>query len=171
MKRSGFKTKLPARPQNERAAEFATFEPRPRQPAQPLRVDDGAARAVVPVPKTAYVRSKPLREAYRLLPCQFDREGGGLCGLMDGTVCCAHSNWSVHGKGGRIKASDDRGASACARHHAELDQGSAWPQEVRQARWWDAHVRSIRLLVLLGAWPEGIQVPQTHINPFEEEDP
>lgn len=168
MKRTALLRRTPLRSKRPppRPAKQVEYTPRPRAAA--VAMVDASARLVVPVPKTSYVRSKPLREAYRLLPCQFDREGGGLCGLMDGTVCCAHSNWSVHGKGKSIKASDDRGASACARHHAELDQGSAWTQEVRQARWWDAHVRSVRLLVLLGAWPAGIPVPQTHTNPFKD---
>lgn len=168
MKRTPLLRRTPLRSKRPepRPAKQVEYTPRPRAAA--VAVADDRARLVVSVPKTAYVRSKPLREAYRLLPCQFDREGGGLCGLMDGTVCCAHANLGRYGKGMGIKASDDRGASACARHHAELDQGSRWPQEIRQARWWDAHCRSVRLLVTLGAWPKDIPVPDTTHNPFKE---
>lgn len=117
---------------------------------------------IVSTPKHEYVRSEALREAYRLLPCQW--EG---CGIEDDTVCCAHSNWSAHGKGGRIKASDDRGASLCARHHAALDQGGSLARVERQYGWWLAHVRSVNLLVLRGWWPKSVPAPKTSTYPPE----
>ena len=105
-------------------------------------------------PKRAYVRSKTLREAYRRIPCMWDR-----CGIEDGTVCCAHSNWSEHGKGGHIKADDSRGAALCSTHHAALDQGSTMAYEERKAGWTDAHHRSVRILLGDGLWPKSIPVP------------
>lgn len=118
---------------------------------------------VVACPKRSYVRSQTLREAYRLIPCQH-------CGRDDGTVCCAHSNWSLHGKGGHIKADDSAGASLCAACHVPiLDQGSHLSREERKKMWWRAHVASINLLVNLGLWPEGIAVPQTHFYPWAVE--
>ena len=116
-------------------------------------------------PKFTYVRSKQLREAYRLIPCQYDRDGG-LCGVEDGTVCCNHSNHGIHGKGKSIKASDVYGASGCHAHHAMLDQGSWWTEGQKKAHWWRAHQRSVRLLVKLGLWPKGIAVPDVENSPF-----
>lgn len=116
-------------------------------------------------PKFAYVRSKALREAYRLIPCQYDRDDG-LCGVAGETVCCNHSNWAIHGKGKSIKASDVYGASGCLFHHAMLDQGKWWTDAEKKAYWWRAHQRSVRLLVALGLWPEGIAVPDVEHCPF-----
>lgn len=45
------------------------------------------------------------------------------CGADDGTIVAAHSNWSDHGKGMSIKASDCFSAHLCAACHAWLDQG------------------------------------------------
>ena len=154
MKRTGFKRPAPPAP---RQATQSTYTPRPRAVA----VAGTVARMVVAVPKRQYVRHAGLREAYRSLPCQFD-----YCGAQDGTVCCAHSNWSVHGKGGHIKADDSRGASACHRHHSMLDQGSAWTEAQRKAYWWRAHVRSVQLLVERGLWPLSVPVPDIDNNPF-----
>ena len=108
-------------------------------------------------PKFEYVRSKPLREAYRLIPCQH-------CGADDGTVCCAHSNWSVHGKGGRIKASDVYAASLCSICHFQLDQGFLWSDEQKLEIWTAAHKKTIPLLVSGGHWPKGIDVPNFELE-------
>lgn len=111
-------------------------------------------------PKREYVRSQVLREAYRLIPCQH-------CGADDGSVCCAHSNWSVHGKGGGIKADDSRGASLC--HHCHiliLDQGKDLDQQERQQMWWNAHVKTLHLLRRRGLWPAHIAMPDISNCPF-----
>lgn len=156
MKRTGFARKaLPPRP-----AKQITYTRRPRAVA--VAVADGKARMVVAVPKREYVRHAGLREAYRLIPCQFDG-----CGAQDGTVCCAHSNAGQHGKGMSIKADDSRGASACHRCHSMLDQGSAWTEAQRKAHWWRAHVRSVLLLVERGLWPLSVPVPDIEHNPWE----
>ena len=109
---------------------------------------------VVSAPKREYVRSAALRDAYRLIPCTW--EG---CWVEDGTVCCAHSNWGEHGKGGGIKADDSRGAALCSVHHAALDQGSAMSYEERKAGWLAAHGRSVRELLGRGLWPKEVPVP------------
>jgi hypothetical protein len=153
MKRSGFRPK--PRP------------PRPEPVAYTLTARPNYARCTValPVPKREYVRSKALREAYRLIPCQH-------CGRDDGTVCCAHSNWGVHGKGKSIKADDSRGASLCSTCHVPLlDQGSQLSRAERQAMWWAAHVKSVTLLLERGLWPRGVPVPDLSTNPFIEESP
>lgn len=109
---------------------------------------------VASMPKREYVRSAALREAYRLIPCMW-----AGCGIEDGTVCCAHSNWHEHGKGGGIKADDSRGAALCSVHHAALDQGSVMSYEERKAGWTAAHGRSVRELLGRGLWPKDVPVP------------
>lgn len=153
LKRTPFKSKAPTRPAREERA------PRPMPSIDPsrFRLPAPVTGMAKPVAKNAYVRSKSLREAYRLIPCQG-------CGAQDGTVCCAHSNWSEHGKGGAIKACDTRGASLCFRCHSNLDQGSAWTYEQRRAFWLAAHVKSVRLLVSLGHWPADIPPPEADPN-------
>lgn len=105
-----------------------------------------------PVSKATYIRSKALREAYRLIPCQ-------ACDAQDGTVVCAHANESWAGKGMGIKASDDRAASLCFTCHARLDQGSDMTRAERRAFWMAAHLKTIPALVAAGHWPKDIQVP------------
>lgn len=104
------------------------------------------------IPKFPYVRSKPLLHAARQIPCQH-------CGAQDGTVCAAHSNWSEHGKGRSIKASDIYIAALCHRCHAALDQGREWSREQRKAIWNSAHRKTVALLNKLGLWPEGVWLP------------
>lgn len=146
MKQSGFKRKpamITARA--ERA-------PVPLSKPERFQVGQAIVAAMTPVAKTAYVRSKKLREAYRLIPCQ-------NCGRDDGTVCCAHSNWAEHGKGKSIKACDTRGASLCATCHYAIDQGSTLTSAERRGIWDPAHRKSVLLLVALGHWPIEIPAP------------
>lgn len=105
-----------------------------------------------PVSKATYIRSKALREAYRLIPCQ-------ACGANDGTVVCAHANEGWAGKGMGIKASDENGASLCFACHSHLDQGSDMTRDERRAFWLAAHLKTIPALVAAGYWPKDIQVP------------
>lgn len=137
-------------PKPDRSEEFASFTPRPRTAA--LRMS-APATTVVPVPKTAYVRSDKLMAAYRKLECQH-------CGRDDGSVCGAHSNWSEHGKGRSIKASDVYCASLCARCHYQLDQGSTLSADERKEMWLKAHQRTIKALVENGYWPDNIEIPE-----------
>lgn len=109
--------------------------------------------AVVSTPKREYVRSKELREAYRLIPCQH-------CGIDDGTVCCAHANSSMFGKGAGIKADDNRGASLCYSCHIHiLDQGPRLSKSERMAMFLVAHKKTIKELTRRGHWPSGVPVP------------
>lgn len=118
------------------------------------------ASTAAPIPKREYVRSKALREAYRLIPCQH-------CDRDDGTVCCAHANSQAFGKGAGIKADDNRGASLCAQCHVPLlDQGSKLTKAERRAMFWAAHVRSVRILVARGLWPVGVPVPDITSPPW-----
>jgi len=105
-------------------------------------------------PKRTYVRSKALTDACRLIPCQH-------CGRDErGHTCAAHSNWSVHGKGGHIKADDNRVAALCDRCHVPiLDQGSKLTKAERMAMWWKAHVKTVRILLARGLWPANVPIP------------
>ena len=143
-----------------------------RKPAAPCRIDPSlwrqasslAPAASAPIEKHNYVRSKKLREAYRLIPCQH-------CGKDDGTVCCAHSNFSVHGKGAGIKADDSRAASLCAACHVPiLDQGSKLSREDRRSMFWSAHVRSVRELVSRGLWPQDVAIPDVSKSPWGDSE-
>lgn len=102
--------------------------------------------------KFPYVRSMPLMLAYRTLPCQH-------CGAEDGTVCGAHSNAAIHGKGRSIKASDEFCASLCFTCHQGLDQGTTMDEDERRRMWHAAHVRTVRSLVILKRWPAKVKVP------------
>ena len=93
MKCTPFRRKpLPAKP-NPRAGEFDSFVPRPRTPA--LRISDGKARLVVPVPKLELFRSEAYRRYVASKPC-FG------CGI-EGFSQCAHPNF---GKGMSMKTDD-----------------------------------------------------------------
>lgn len=158
LRRSGFSS--PSSPAARESEDRPTLTPmrvidRGWAPAQDLSRHTAPA-----IEKRVYVRSKKLLQAFRLIPCQH-------CGRADGTVCAAHSNWSVHGKGERIKADDNRCASLCAACHVPiLDQGAHLTRRQRQDMWWRAHVRSVRLLLELGHWPEGVPLPDISINPW-----
>lgn len=97
------------------------------------------------VPKTEAYRSLYLREQYRRLTCQWPG-----CGIDDGTVCCAHSNFHEHGgKGGARKADDSAAASLCHTHHSALDQGSRLNYEEKLAGWEAAHAATMQGLIEL----------------------
>ncbi|MES2958495.1 MAG: hypothetical protein V4792_09915 [Pseudomonadota bacterium] len=128
--------------------------PTPRTPGQVLRIDDGKARACVPVPKFAYVRDERLREICRLMNCQHCGRGG-----PDAGVTWAHSNQSAHGKGKSEKASDIYVAALCWRCHVELDQGKAWGQELKVKLWTLAHEKTVRQAMRDRTWPADIPLP------------
>lgn len=110
---------------------------------------DAPATSVV---KRTYIRSKKLLQACREIPCQH-------CGIADGTVVAAHSNWAAHGKGKAIKADDNRVASLCHRCHGEMDQGSHLTKTERVELWTAAHERTVKELNRLGLWPKNVPQP------------
>lgn len=143
-----------------------------RQPRRPQRLWDGDAlpsprspREVIlqarqmaqPVEKFSYVRSAALLAAVRTLDCQ-------ACG-MSGRTQASHSNEGRHGHGGRIKASDVFIAALCDSCHRRVDQGSDWSGAVRKFVWFQAHQRTVALLVCLRLWPKDIPVPDTSSAP------
>lgn len=121
-------------------------------PSRALTPGTYAGTTAAPVQKRVYIRSRALLAAVRKLPCQHTGE------TVD--VEAAHSNWSQHGKAGRIKADDNRVAALHRDVHRMLDQGSTWSAEERQRIWWQAHICTVRTLVLAGKWPPKVPVPQ-----------
>lgn len=130
----------------------------------PLRRSEMPKRAkrkrktFITIGRFPYVRSERLLSLVRQLPC-------GITGLQ-GPNQAAHSNWSVHGKGRGIKASDIYIAALCPDVHAQIDQGSHLTAEQRQAMWWQAHVATVSALVGAALWPAGIPVPDIDTYPF-----
>lgn len=140
LKRSGFK-----RPAYERP-------PREVLVAGPAFRYGAPAEARAAEPKREYVRSEAMMAAYRMIPCVG-------CGSLR-EVFGAHSNWAIHGKGGHIKADDNRCASLCSRDcHRTLDQGSHWSELQRKTMWWHWHTITVSKLVMLGLWPADAPVP------------
>jgi len=90
------------------------------------------------IPKFNYVRDKRLLKMVASLPCK-------NCGA-DYHVQAAHSNWSEHGKGKGIKASDYYTAALCLKCHYEIDQGSHLSKEERKNLWLDAHYKTLNSL-------------------------
>lgn len=145
MKRTEFKRKQIQRQPVERKRSIPT-------PGTGRGVHAACTDDVVAVPKRVAVRSRALLNACREIPCQ-------RCGLSDGTVCAAHSNWGEHGKGGAKKADDNRVAALCYVCHSALDQGSRMSAEARRLMWLAAHGRSVRELLGRGLWPKEVPVP------------
>ena len=104
------------------------------------------------ITKTQYIRSAKLMQTYRKLPCMH-------CGIDDGSVCGAHSNQSIHGKGRGLKSSDIYCASLCHVCHHALDQGRSMSRSERVAMWDAAHAKTVAELVRRGLWPAGVPTP------------
>jgi hypothetical protein len=104
-----------------------------------------------PIAKFDYIRSRPLLDAIKALPCQH-------CGAA-GPSDPAHSNQATHGKGKGIKASDVFAAALCRHHHNEIDQGSRLTQDERVALWPAAWRKTVRELLRRGTWPLAVPIP------------
>lgn len=147
MKRSGFKRKSPERVRT-------VPEPIPmhlRRNAVFAKMDVAAA----PIEKFTYVRSRPLLNAIKALPCMH-------CGAS-GPSDPAHSNELRHGKARSKKASDVFCAALCRADHHELDQGHRLTRDERQAMWTNAWRATVRELVKRGTWPMNVPVPDIQI--------
>lgn len=142
LKRSTFK-----RPVLERVRTVHVPIPADQRRGSMAKVSSAAA----PVAKFTYVRSRPLLNAIKALPCQH-------CGAS-GPSDPAHSNQSCHGKGKGIKASDVFAAALCRADHNELDQGSRLTQDERIEMWTNAWRKTVRELVKRGTWPLDIEIP------------
>jgi hypothetical protein len=100
-------------------------------------------------PKQKYIRSALLLRLAREIPCQH-------CGVDDGTVVAAHTNWGG-GKGRGIKASDNLIASLCFACHSELDQGAHLSKNERKEMWLKAHIATVKALG--DRWPSEVPIP------------
>jgi hypothetical protein len=109
------------------------------------------APRIAAIVKFEYVRSRPLLNAIKSLPCQHC----GACAPSDP----AHSNSSCHGKGKAIKASDVFCAALCRSCHRLVDESSKLTQEERMAIWYPAWRNTVRLLLRNGTWPTHIPIP------------
>ncbi len=103
------------------------------------------------IEKFTYVRSRPLLNAIKALPCQH-------CGAAAPSDP-AHSNMAQHGKARGKKSSDLFVAALCRADHHELDQGSRLSRDERQAMWTNAWRKTVRELVKRGTWPLHLPIP------------
>ena len=95
--------------------------------------------------KRRAIRSDAIRKAANGEACTWPG-----CGAMDGTVICAHSNLSVHGKGRGIKSDDVFVAFLCSTHHRMLDESHISKNE-KEWNFMRAMSNTIRIL-----WDRGI---------------
>jgi hypothetical protein len=47
-----------------------------------------------------------------------------------------------------------------------IDQGSKLLERERKTIWWNAHTKSVTLLINLGHWPKNIEPPNILVWPF-----
>lgn len=147
MKRSGFKSRVPRRPDPERVRSMPTLAPGAFRAPAPV-----ASAPAAQVDKSAPVRSEAYRRAVASLPCV-------IC-KVPGYTQAAHGS---EGKGMALKAcdltlfpacSDRPGVQGC---HTKLDQGALFTKAVRRELEpvWAADTR--RRLHAMGLWPTGMR--------------
>lgn len=158
MKLSGFKSRVPRRPDPDRVRSMPTVNPGAFRLAVPV-----ASAPAAQVAKAAPVRSEAYRRAVASLPC-------AICGIF-GYSQAAHAN---QGKGMGLKACDLTCFPACGPRpgiqgcHAALDQGALFTKVVRRELEpvWAADTQ--RRIHTMGLWPAGIPYP--HGNNKEHPD-
>jgi hypothetical protein len=101
------------------------------------------------IPKFNYYRSTKHLKNVASLPCQ-------NC-YIEGQTQAAHSNWSEHGKGRGIKASDEYTAALCQTCHMELDSGARLSKEQRRSLWQMAYQRTVNRLKSQNLWPDELR--------------
>jgi hypothetical protein len=87
-------------------------------------------------------RNRDLLDLAYELECTLRIDGVCVGGI--GEPC--HSNQSIHGKGGALKAHDCFFASGCRPCHRELDQGHQFTREEKAAIWNRAYIETTRQL-------------------------
>ena len=107
------------------------------------------------IPKFSYFRSKKHLKNVASLACQ-------NC-YIEGQTQAAHSNWSEHGKGRGIRASDEFTAALCQTCHAELDSGARLNKEQRRNLWQMAYQKTVNKLIENNLWPVDIPLPNLKI--------
>jgi hypothetical protein len=152
MRRSPFGN---TKPKPRRPAKQWTADelPGPRVPGQVLRIDDGKARMVVPIPKHTYLRSEPYKRWVASLACAH-------CG-RPGPSQAAHSDRGADGKGMGIKAGDDSLWPGCADSpgrqgcHSIVGSTGTFKREHAQAVA-AAHIAKTKAeAIATGNWPKG----------------
>jgi hypothetical protein len=101
------------------------------------------------IPKFNYYRSTKHLKNVASLACQ-------NC-YIEGQTQAAHSNWSEHGKGRGIKASDEYTAALCQTCHMELDSGARLTKEQRRSLWQMAYQRTVNRLKSQNLWPDELR--------------
>lgn len=160
MKRSGFKSRVPRRPDSERVRSMPTVTPGAFRAPEPV-----ASAAAAPVAKAAPARSEAYRRAVASLPC-------AICGIF-GYSQAAHAN---QGKGMGLKACDLTCFPACGPRpgiqgcHAALDQGALFTKALRRALEpvWAADAQ--RRILAMGLWPAGLPNPNQERDERHEAD-
>lgn len=154
MKRSAFKRRLRAE------GPTAPRETKPWASAlvsatlKPLARGSYAGGTAAPAPKTEAYRDPTLLEMARGRPCLLMIPG--LCSHRVDTVVAAHSNLSVHGKGGARKADDCYSCWACAACHVWLDTSKALAA-IKEVAFMNGHARQVlawRLIAMDASEPE-----------------
>lgn len=90
-----------------------------------------------------HFRSRAILDLCYEFPCQLQIHG--VC--EGGAGEPAHSNQSIHGKGGGIKAHDCFVVPACRPCHREFDQGRTMDREEKAALWNRAYGRFLPMLM------------------------
>jgi hypothetical protein len=106
-----------------------------RQPSTAVMAD--CAAAAPSQPKTEPQRSPYLLAMAKGQSCVLRIED--VCNRDPATVVAAHSNLSIHGKGGARKADDQYHVYACSACHRWLDQGPA-PAAIKECAFMAAHL-------------------------------
>lgn len=91
----------------------------------------------------SHFRSRALLDMAYEFPCQLQIPG--VCEGGPGEP--AHSNQSIHGKGGSIKSHDCFFVPACRACHREFDQGRTMGREEKAALWNRAYGRFLPMLM------------------------
>lgn len=132
MKRSGFKSKAPAREPRDPDRIRST----PSAPAAWIEAAPVDPQAFAALPKPEALRHPFLLTMANREACLL--RVPGVCNRDPLTTVACHSNWSEHGKGGGRKADDCWHVWGCSACHEWLDRSGA-PQEEKRARFDDAH--------------------------------
>jgi hypothetical protein len=145
-----FRKPLPAR--RDRSDEFASFEPRAREPAPPTlpqwtpKEKDAAKQTWYR--KLPDRKSTAIRESAKGEDCAVRIPGG--CTFDPEKTIWSHAPLGAAGKGRSIKALDLCGAYACTSCDAIVDGQRPLPEGVTRLQamlaWHDGHMRSLVLL-------------------------
>ena len=119
--------------------------------AQPVRTRIKRSR-----PKRRPMAERRYALACRGEPCYLLIPGAPSHDLASVVDC--HSNQLKHGKGGAIKAADEKTVPGCAWCHHAIDQGNWLTKEQRRDYWDDAYRRwvPVRAVKLAGKGASGV---------------